>query len=134
MEGEQNVPRWFRYVVPWTGRSITPNSVDLLLSTDAMEHVDDVAGAIRAMRSFVKPDGWVSHIINFTSEGTTEAWNGHWGYGDLRWKLLRGRRLWQLNRLWLSAYLSAFEERGFALRHVARTSAIPSFFFHNRLI
>lgn len=80
-----------------------------------MEHVEDLPAAYKSMRRFLKIGGAVSHIIRFHSHGITPEWNGHWTFGDFRWKFYRGRRLYLLNRAPLSAHIALLRENGFEI-------------------
>lgn len=88
------------YAAPWYAPDIVqPASVDLLYSQAVLEHVDDLAGAYRAMVAWLRPGGVLSHVIDYRSHGITRAWNGHWRYSHLVWQLaVRGRRLYLINR------------------------------------
>jgi hypothetical protein len=99
--------RWF------DDRAIERASVDMLFSQAVLEHVDDLASSYRAMRLWIKPDGLMSHQIDFRCHNTARAWNGHWRYSDLVWKLMRGRRSYLLNREPYSTHLRLLEENGF---------------------
>ena len=94
---------------------IDAESVDLILFQAALEHVDDLKLAYRAMRRWLRPDGWISHQIDFRSHGMTEAWNGHWACSDMTWKLIRGNRPFLLNREPHSTHLKIMAEEGFTV-------------------
>jgi hypothetical protein len=65
------------------------------------------------MNLLLKPNGYMSHQIDFGSHGTADEWNGHWAYSDFTWKLLKGRRPYLLNREPYSRHLSILNEEGF---------------------
>jgi hypothetical protein len=100
--------RWF------DDRAIERESIDFLYSQAVLEHVDDLASSYRAMRLWIKPDGLISHQIDFRCHNMAHVWNGHWRYSDLVWKLMRGRRSYLLNREPYSAHLRLLAENGFA--------------------
>src|SRR5439155_1152871 len=77
-------------------------------------HVDDLASSYRAMRLSIKPDGLLSHTIDFRCHSTARVWHGHWRYSDAVWKLIRGRRSYLLNREPYSAHLRLLAANGFA--------------------
>lgn len=88
-----------RYVVPWIGAEhVEPESVSYLFSQAVFEHVDDLPGAYQAMYSWLRPGGLMSHTIDYASHGLADEWNGHWQYGPLGWKIVRGSRPYLLNR------------------------------------
>jgi SAM-dependent methyltransferase len=94
--------------------------VDAIFSQAVLEHVDDLPAVYRAMYEWVKPDGCVSHEIDFTSHGFARAWNGHWTFSDREWRLVRGRRRWAINREPLSTHLTLLEGTGFVVVDVQK--------------
>ena len=78
-----------------------------------LEHVDLLEEAYEAMRAWLKPDGFMSHQIDFKCHGTADEWNGHWTYSDLLWKFMRGKRPWFLNRQPHSVHLGMLEKARF---------------------
>jgi SAM-dependent methyltransferase len=112
-----------RYISPWMNADkIEDGAVDMIISQAALEHVDDIEGAYRAMARWVRPGGVMSHTIGFMSHGTASVWNGHWTYGDRLWTLMRGKRFWLLNRLGLSAHIRLMHDNGFVKRAVMGTT------------
>ena len=102
------------YRVPWFGPSvIEKESVDLIFSQAVLEHVDDLADAYRAMYQWLKPNGIMSHTIDFRCHGTADQWNGHRTYSDFMWKIIRGRRPYLLNREPHSSHLDWMHRSGF---------------------
>lgn len=57
----------------------------------------------------------MSHQIDFRSHGNAREWNGHWGYSDTLWTLIRGKRRWLINRQPCSVHKSLLEKNGFEL-------------------
>jgi methyltransferase family protein len=112
------------YRAPWTDPSVVVSgSVDFLFSQAVLEHVDDLERTYKAMRAWVKPNGFVSHSIDFTSHNTTRSWNGHWTLNDPTWRIVRGTRPYFINREPLSRHLALLSEHGFALVHVDKQHA-----------
>ena len=99
--------RWFDET------AVERDSVDLLFSQAVLEHVDELPGSYRAMRLWIKPDGMISHQIDFRCHNTARVWNGHWRYSDAVWTMIRGRRSYLLNREPYSTHLRLLEENGF---------------------
>ena len=88
-----------RYVAPWwSAEAIESGSVQMIFSQAVLEHVDDLQTAYASMRAWLAPGGWLSHQIDFRCHNTAHEWNGHWTYGPLMWRLLRGRRRFLINR------------------------------------
>jgi len=104
------------YVVPWhTSLSVANASVDMVLSMSVFEHIDDLDQAYRACAAWLKPDGLMSHEIDFRCHGLTEEWNGHWGHSELIWKLIRGRRPFLINRQPHSVHVAQLQASGFEI-------------------
>jgi SAM-dependent methyltransferase len=101
-------------------KPIEPASADLALSHVVMNHVDDLEGAYRALGRWVRPGGWMSHQIDFTSLGTAEEWNGHRKYGELAWKVIAGKRPYFVNREPLETHLRLMDRNGFDIAHLIR--------------
>lgn len=96
------------YHCPWMDdAAIEPGSVDWIYSQSVMEHVDDVEGAYAAMYRWLRPGGFVSHQIDLRSHELFPEWNGHWGVPRWRWRVIRGRRVYLINRLPWSAHAHA---------------------------
>ena len=103
-----------RYKVSWYDASILEKeSVDMIYSHAVLEHVDDLRGTYRAMHSWVKSTGYISHAVDFKCHRTANEWNGHWVYSDTMWKLIRGKRPYLLNREPHSTHIAILIEEGF---------------------
>lgn len=104
------------YAAPWDASDrVRPASVDLLLSQAGMEHVDEVDLAYAAMHRWLKPQGVMSHRIDYTSHGITHDWYGHWTVSPTLWRVVRGKRAYLINRLPHSAHLTAMLRNGFEI-------------------
>lgn len=103
-----------RYRVPWHYESVLEEaSVDMIYSQAVLEHVDNLREVYKSMNLWLKPTGFISHQIDFKAHGTALDWNGHWKYSDFKWKLLRGRRSYLLNREPHSTHIAILGEEGF---------------------
>jgi SAM-dependent methyltransferase len=103
-------------VAPWDADDqVHPESVDLLVSQAVLEHVDDVDGAYSAMRRWLKPQGLMSHRIDYTCHGITRDWYGHWTVSPAMWRIVRGRRAYLVNRLPHSTHVAALKGSGFEI-------------------
>lgn len=88
-----------QYRAPWTDSGvIEDDAVDLVVSQAVFEHIDDLRGAYDTIRRWLRPGGFASHTIDFRSHGWSRRWDGHWGYSDLAWRMIRGRDVWSINR------------------------------------
>jgi SAM-dependent methyltransferase len=111
------------YVAPWFAPAERrPASVDWIFSQAVMEHVDDLDETYRACFDWLSPGKAMSHQIDFKSHGTATHWNGHWAYSDLTWRLVRGGRLYLINRAPHSAHLAAITAAGFEVLSDLRVS------------
>ncbi|MGD2080117.1 MAG: methyltransferase domain-containing protein [Nitrospirota bacterium] len=104
------------YFAPWGDTDvIRQESVDMVFSQAVLEHVENLEDTYRALNKWLKPGGFMSHQIDFKCHGTAEEWNGHWALGKLRWKLIKGRRRYLINREPLSTHLGLMEKSGFEI-------------------
>ncbi len=118
-----------RHIAPWhDAATIEAGTADWIFSQAAMEHVDDLALTYRACRDWLRPGGVMSHQIDMKSHGTAGTWNGHWAYSDALWRVVRGRRLYLINRAPASAHRAAMSAAGFAIvtdQPVIRRDGLP---------
>ncbi len=106
--------------------ALEARSVDMVVSQAVMEHVDDPLGTYTTTATWLKPDGFASHVIDFRSHGTADTWDGHWAYSDAMWKVVRGRRKFVIsNRVTLSAHLDMLRRTGFEVLACAPTPYTP---------
>lgn len=105
---------WDDEVAPGAGE------VDLIFSHVVLCHVDDLDALYARCARMMKPGAWMSHQTEFSSLGTTPEWNGHRRYGDLAWKVIRGRRPYFINREPLATHLALLDRHGFDVVEVQR--------------
>jgi hypothetical protein len=104
------------YRVPWNDRTVLePASVDVVLSHVVLQSVTDLEATYGALYAWLKPGGYMSHQIDFTSFRTARRWNGHWTYSDRYWKIVVGRRPYLINREPHSTHVRLMQEQGFEL-------------------
>ena len=103
------------YRAPWDYEGAPRESVDLVFSQAVMEHVDDLDRSYGAMARSLKVGGYASHQIDFQSHGTALEWNGHWKYGPLSWKIIRGNRGYLINRQPFSVHHRLLLDNGFEI-------------------
>jgi len=109
-----------RYVAPWSDRTaIERGTVDTILSTAVLEHVDDLDATYATMALWLAPGGWMSHSIDLGSHKTSRHWNGHWRYSDRLWPLVAPPR-GGMNRAPASAHIHAAESAGFRIVRLDR--------------
>ena len=103
-----------KYMVPWSDDKIIENdTVDLILSHSVLEHVVDLGKTYRALYSWLKPKGMMSHQIDFQSHGVSEKWNGYRAYSEFLWKIMVGRRPWLINRQPHSVHIDNLKRNSF---------------------
>lgn len=101
------------YVPNWHERDNVPQvQVDYMLSQAVLEHVDQLEDTYLAMSRWLRPGGRMSHQIDFKCHSMADRWNGHLAYGDLVWRLMRGRLPYLLNRRLPSEHLEAARSAG----------------------
>ncbi|MHC1775894.1 MAG: hypothetical protein AB9834_10825 [Lentimicrobium sp.] len=103
-----------RYKVPWYDKAIIePSSQDFIFSHVVIQHIDDIENTFSTMNYWLKPGGYVSHLIDYKSLGFTTRWNGHWTFTDWEWCRMVGGRKFSQNRLPHSSYIQLFKEYNF---------------------
>ena len=114
-----------KYVAPWeSSHVIEKESIDLILSHSVLEHVSDLRKTYSALKSWLKPGGYMSHQIDFTSHGLARQWNGYRAYSDFTWKLIEGKRPFTINRQPLSVHLGLLVENGFEVVSTLRNDCL----------
>ena len=102
-----------RYIAPWnSGTALASDSVDLVCSQAAMEHVEDYQDCYCAQARWLRPGGYALHAIDFDCHWTARDWNGHWAHSAGVWRVLRGRRSYLINRAPCSWHLRAMRANG----------------------
>jgi hypothetical protein len=105
-----------QFRAPWLDTTVIDDgTIDMLFSQAVLQSVDELSEAYYAMRRWLKPGGFMSHTVDFTSVGRAREWNGHWCYSDLKWTLIRGKQSWFLNREPLSAHIRLLHKEGFRM-------------------
>ena len=107
-----------KYQIPWyDSKVIQAGSVDLIISQAVLEHVDDLENAYSAMSLWLNDEGLMSHAIDFKCHGMTKSWNGHWCLSEFEWQMVRGGRVYAINRQPLSVHIKLLEKNGFNLNN-----------------
>ncbi|WP_407429755.1 methyltransferase domain-containing protein [Arcticibacter sp.] len=103
-----------RFFVPWDDyQVINPESVDFVYSQAVLEHVEDLDGTYIAFSKWLKKGGIMSHSIDFKCHRTTTSWNGHRTYREWEWKIVKGGRMFLINRLPYSVHRDLQGKHGF---------------------
>jgi hypothetical protein len=80
-----------------------------------LEHVSDLASTYHALYSWIKPNGRMTHQIDFTSHGLSERWNGFRAYPEFLWKIILGKRPFLINREPYSIHTELMNKNGFSV-------------------
>jgi len=106
---------WITYQAPWDRADIVrEGTVDMVLSQTVMEYPLDLHATYGTQHRWLKPNGVMSHQIDFRCMGTAREWNGHWACSDFAWALVAGKRRYPVaNREPHSIHRRLMEERGF---------------------
>jgi len=121
-----------QYKVPWYDSNVVEEkSIDMIFSQAVLEHVDKPNLVYEKMYSWLKPNGFMSHVIDFKSHGNANEWNGHWTYPDIR-ASIKGKRPYLINRLSHSQHVKLINETGFKVVCDA-TTQLPSRITRNNL-
>jgi predicted SAM-dependent methyltransferase len=89
-----------KYYAPWyDSNAIKEESVDLIISNAVMEHVLDLETIYKNTFKWLKPGGYVSHIIDYTAHEFSNIWYQHWEYSKPFWKFLMHGRKYPMNRM-----------------------------------
>ena len=117
-----------RYFAPWSDPAVIREaSVDLVLSQAVMEYIDDLSFAYRAIHRWLRPGGFMSHMIDLRCHGTASVWNGHWLYSDFVWNLIKGRRPCFISRHPWSIHEKAILDAGFRIIRTVKNRADSTF-------
>lgn len=117
-----------QYKCPWWSSEIMQRGeVDMVLSQYVLEHVDRLDTTYSAIEKWLKPGGFSSHVVDFSCHNLVQQWNGHWQFGSLAWRLVRGRKPYLLNRAPCSRHLELAACNGFFLQHVQSEKASSIF-------
>jgi hypothetical protein len=105
-----------KYMVPWSDdKVIEANSVDVILSHSVLEHVRDLDKTYRALYSWLRPKGMMSHQIDFESHGISQKWNGYRKSSELSWKIMMGKRSFLINRQPHSVHVDIMKKNSFII-------------------
>jgi hypothetical protein len=105
-----------KFKIPWFERKvINERSLDLILSQAVMGQVDELENTYFSMNSWLIESGFISHSIDFRSTGFTRSWNGHWTLSEFEWKVVRGGRVYAINRQPISTHRALLKRYNFPI-------------------
>ena len=102
-----------RYVTSDRGSAVAEGAADLVFSHVCLSLVEDLEGVYADFARWLRPGGWMSHHIDFTSLGVTPEWNGHLKYTDAAWRIIVGQRPFFASRERMSKHMKLLRENGF---------------------
>ncbi len=100
--------------IPWKPNDIPEQSIDLICSHTVLQHVMKLGVLYSTMKKWIKPGGYMSHTIDFSSMNTSKFWNGHWTYENYEWKMVTGGTS-LINRAALSKHLEFLKSNRFKI-------------------
>jgi hypothetical protein len=86
-----------QYFVPWRANDIKTETVDFIFSQSVLQYTN-LDLVYKSTRHWLKPNGMMAHVIDFSSLGSAKAWNGHWAYSSVEWKLFGIGKKMLINR------------------------------------
>lgn len=133
MNPENGNNMFIHYKIPWNDIGImVPESLDFIFSHTVLQHIEDIGNAYNAMNSWLKPGGFLSHLIDYKSMGFTLRWNGHWTFNDWEWRFMVGGRKFSINRMPHSKHIQFFRDNYFKILFL-RIENTESTLLKNRL-
>lgn len=105
-----------KYYVPWNlDNIIVENSTDLIISNAVLEHVLDLDNIYKIMYKWLKPGGYISHVIDYGAHEYSDNWYEHLYVSDSYWRFLMHGRMYPINRVSHSYHLNKISEAGFTI-------------------
>lgn len=101
-----------RYIAPWSNAQSVELELDLVLSHSVLQYVPDLDGAYRALSSWLRPGGMMSHQIDFGSMGLSSKWNGYRSCPESIWNLLSQKASHVINRQPHSLHIHLLTKHG----------------------
>lgn len=116
-----------QYYCPWWNPEvIQPGTVGMVLSQYVLEHVDQLEKTYSTIYKWLIPGGISSHVVDYSCHNLAREWNGHWQYGDLTWRMIRGKKPYLLNRVPYSHHIDLIEANGLHIVDVEKNKALSN--------
>lgn len=103
-----------RSFIPWKLTDIENETLDLVFSQAALQYTN-LDLVYSSISKWLKPNGSMSHTIDFASLGCHSVWNGHWAYSAIEWKLFGIGKKMLINREPVSYHKNYLEKYHFDL-------------------
>jgi hypothetical protein len=126
-----NVQQGNRYITyqTWADHpKIQERSIGLVFTHGVMNYIPNLEMLFQQFDTWLKPGGWMTHHIPFSSMRVTDSWNGHWAYSEGVWKIIAGKMEYPINREPFSTYMNLFRKHGYEVRYLQteeREDGIP---------
>ncbi len=112
----QNEGVTIKYMVPWSAdNTIEEETVDVILSHSVLQEIAELEGAYRALYLWLKPNGMMTHQIDFGAQYFADTWNGHRAYPEFLWTIIKGRRPYLINRQPPSVHVDFLKKNKFKI-------------------
>jgi hypothetical protein len=106
--------KFIRHFVPWQAADVAKESADLVISQSVLQYTK-LEEVYDTMHGWLKPGGLMSHVIDFSSLGISNTWNGHWAYTAWEWRLFKFGKKILLNRSYLGLHKEYIRQFSFEL-------------------
>ena len=124
---EQDTDEMISFIVPWLGNNVIENnSIDMIFSQAVLQHIDQLELTYNYMYQWLKPNGIISHEIDFKSMGSADTWDGHWAYSDIEWMIVKGRKLFYINREGYSTHKQLLQNNQFEVLFESKSYEPPT--------
>lgn len=124
---EQDTDEMISFIVPWLGNNVIENnSIDMIFSQAVLQHIDQLELTYNYMYQWLKPNGIISHEIDFKSMGSADTWDGHWAYTDIEWMIVKGRKLFYINREGYSTHKQLLKNNQFEVLYESKSYEPPT--------
>lgn len=105
-----------KYIVPWVNNEeLEDDSIDFCYSHSVLEYVPNLEFLFDKIHRFLVPNGVMSHQIDLSAHNLSHVWNGHRGFSNFSWNILKGKRPYFLTRNPYSVYKRGIEKMPFEI-------------------
>lgn len=103
-----------KYIVPWmANEELEKETIDFCYSHSVLEYVENLDFLFEKIHGLLLPGAVMSHQVDLSAHNLSNLWNGHRGFSEFSWSILRGGRPYFLTRNPYSIYKKKIEEHSF---------------------
>ena len=124
--GAVSTEKFIKFSSPWRTEDVAGGSIDFVFSQAVLQYTD-LTQIYSSIESWLKPGGLTAHVIDFSSHGITETWNGHWAFSNSEWNHYSFKKEIVLNRAPFELHKSLLEKHNFEV------ILVNKYFKENRL-